>query len=70
MERKFLSIKQAAEYSSLSQRFLYKIVARRELRFYRVHKRIAIDVYDLEEYMKQGVVECVDWGEKAAELLK
>ena len=68
MDRQFLSIKQAAEYSSLSQRFLYEIVARKEIRHYKIHKRIVIDNQDLEAYIKQKCVECVDWDEKAREL--
>jgi len=68
MEKRFLSIKQAAEYSSLSQRFLYEVVAKREIRSYKIHKRIVIDSQDLEDYIKQNVIECVDWDERAKEL--
>lgn len=68
MEKRFLSIKQAAEYSSLSQRFLYEVVAKREIRSYKIHKRIVIDSQDLEDYIKQNVIECVDWDERAREL--
>ncbi len=68
MEKRFLSIKQAAEYSSLSQRFLYEVVAKREIRSYKIHKRIVIDSQDLEDYIKQNVIESVDWDERAKEL--
>lgn len=68
MDKGFLSIKQAAEYSSLSQRFLYEIVAKREIRSYKIGKRIVLDSQDLEEYIKQNVVECVDWDEKVKDL--
>ena len=68
MKKRFLSIKQAAEYSSLSQRFLYEVVAKREIRSYKIHKRIVIDSQDLEDYIKQNVIECVDWDERAKEL--
>ncbi|HEB36383.1 hypothetical protein LCGC14_0802570 [marine sediment metagenome] len=70
MDKGFLSIKQAAEYSSLSQRLLYEIVAKREIRSYKIGKRIVLDSQDLEDYIKQNVVERVDWDEKARELLK
>ena len=68
MEQRFLSIKEASRYCSLSARFLYEIVAAREIRFYKIHKRIVIDVKDLDEYIKQNVQEVVDWDEKAREL--
>lgn len=68
MDKGFLSIKQAAEYSSLSQRFLYEIVAKREIRSYKIGKRIVLDSQDLEDYIKQNVVECVDWDEKVKNL--
>jgi excisionase family DNA binding protein len=68
MDKGFLSIKQAAEYSSLSQRFLYEIVAKREIRSYKIGKRIVLDSQDLEEYIKQNVVECVNWAEKIKDL--
>lgn len=68
MDKGFLSIKQAAEYSSLSQRFLYEIVAKREIRSYKIGKRIVLNSLDLEDYIKQNVVERVDWDEKVKDL--
>ena len=68
MEKRFFSIRQAAEYSSLSQRFLYEIVAKREIRCYKIGKRIVLDSQDLEDYINQNVVECVDWDEKVKDL--
>ena len=68
MDKGFLSIKQAAEFSSLSQRFLYEIVAKREIRSYKIGKRIVLNSQDLEDYIKQNVVECVNWDEKVKNL--
>lgn len=68
MDKGFLSIKKAAEYSSLSRRFLYEIVAKREIRSYKIGKRIVLDSQDFEKYIKQNVVECVDWDEKVKDL--
>ena len=68
MERKFISIRRASEFSSLSQRFLYEIVAKREIRSYKIGKRIVLDSQDLEDYIKQNVVERVDWDEKVKNL--
>lgn len=68
MKKRFLSIKQAAEYSSLSQRFLYEVIAKREIRSYKIHKRIVIDKKDLDEFIESNVIESVDWDERAKEL--
>lgn len=66
--RSFLSIRQAAKLSSLSTRFLYEACQKRELRYYKVGRRIVLDSKDLEDYIKQNVVECVDWDEKVKDL--
>lgn len=70
MDQKFLSIKEASRYCSLSARLLYEIVAKREIRSYKIRKRIVIDVEDLVEYIRQNVQERVDWDEKAGELVR
>lgn len=67
---KYLSIKSAAAWSSLSSRFLYELCQRKTLKFYRVGRRIVIARDDLEELINQGIVEAVDWDEKARELVK
>jgi len=65
MEKRFLSIRKAAEYSSLSARFLYEKCQNRELRFSKVGKRIVIDSQDLHDFITQNTVEPVeDWSEK------
>ena len=64
-ERSFLSIRQAAKISSLSIRFLYEICAKKQLRHYKVGKRIVVDSKDLESFICQNEVEVVrDWGER------
>jgi len=67
-EREFISVKQASERSSLSKRFLYEACQRRELRFYRVGRRIVIEAKDLEGFITQHEVEPINWDEKAREL--
>jgi len=65
LKERWLSIKQAAKITSLSARFLYEICAKKELRHFKVGKRILIDLKDLLDFVNQGVVECVDdWPEK------
>lgn len=62
-----MSIKEASEYSSLSERFLYKLCQNRELRFYKNGRRIVIDINDLLEFITREPVEPVDWDERARE---
>jgi excisionase family DNA binding protein len=68
MEERFISIKRAAEYCGLSKRFLYEIIAKKELRHYRIHRRIVIDKKDLDDFIQSNVIERIDWDEKAREL--
>jgi len=64
-ERSFLSVRQAARISSLSTRFLYEACQKRELRYYKVGKRIVIDHQDLIAFLTQQVIEPVDsWAEE------
>lgn len=70
MEKEFLSIKQAAEWSSLSPRFLYDLCKNRKIRFFKVGRRIVIAKEDLEGLIDSGVVPAVDWDEKARELVR
>ncbi len=65
MEKKFLSVKAASEFSSLSERFLYKLCQNREIRYYKVGNRIVIDSEDLKQLVTKNEVQTVsDWGEK------
>ena len=58
-------MRQAAKITSLSDRFLYEACAKKELRHFKVGRRILIDLKDLLDFVNQGVVECVDdWPEK------
>lgn len=68
MEERFISVKRAAEYCGLSRRFLYEIIARKEIRHYRIHRRIVVDKKDLDDFIASNVIESVDWDEKAMEL--
>ena len=70
MEQKFFSVKQASGYSSLSQRFLYEKCQNRELRFFKVGRRIVIERQDFLVFLTQEPVEPIDWDEKAKELNK
>ncbi len=66
--RKFLSVAEAARQSSLSARLLYTKIQNRELKHFKVGKRIVIDEEDLLDFITREPVEAVDWNEKAMEL--
>jgi len=63
--KRFFSIREAAEYSSLSPRLLYQACQDRKIRFSKVGKRIVIDFKDLYKFTTQNTIEPVeDWTEK------
>ena len=65
MEKRFFSVQEAAEYSSLSARFLYQACQDRKIRFSKVAKRIVIDSQDLHDFITANTIEPVDdWTEK------
>jgi len=66
--RKFLSVAAAARQSSLSTRLLYKKIQNRELRHFKVGKRIVIDEQDFLDFITREPVEVVDWDQKVMEL--
>jgi len=68
MEKRFLSIRQAAVYSSLSPRLLYELVARREIRSFKIHRRIVLQLKDLDDFIEQNARDSVDWDEKVKDL--
>jgi len=70
LEKHYFSIKQAAAYSGLSERLLYEIVAEKEIRHFRIRKKIVLGIEDLEKFIEQRAVEPVDWDKKARELNK
>lgn len=70
MEKKYLSVAAASEYCGVSKRLLYKIIADRQIRSYRIHTKIVLAMEDLEKFIEGSVREPIDWAEKARELLK
>lgn len=68
MEKSFLSVAEAARYSSLGPRTLYQLCQDRKLRLYKIGKRIVIDPADLETLIKENCVEVVDWDVEAGKL--
>jgi len=53
VEKRFFSIKEAAEFSGLSSRLLYLKCEKRELRHFRVNRKIVVDREDLIQLITQ-----------------
>ena len=70
MNRHFLSIRQAAEFSSLSSRLLYNLCRDRKIRYFKIEGRIVLDSQDLESFIREEAIEPIDWNKKAEELQK
>ena len=65
MHKRFLSVKEAAEYLGLSSHFLYKLVAQKGIPFTRFGKGKAIrfDMKKLEHWIEERSIEMIDWNE-------
>lgn len=54
MQKKFYSVKQAADFCGISSRLIYSKVKERSLRFYKVNSKILFDVEDLIEFVTRN----------------
>ncbi len=54
MEKKFYSVKQAAEFCGISPSLIYLKIKKREIRFYKINSKIVFDVEDLNEFVKRN----------------
>lgn len=60
-----MSVREASRKTSLGIRFLYRLLAEKKLRHFKIGSRIVIDSEDLDNFIRQGEVEVVeDWGEE------
>ena len=53
----YLTVQDAAEYLSTSERFVRRLIAERRIRFYRVGRHIRFSVADLRAFVAAGCVE-------------
>jgi len=60
-EKQYLSIRQAAKFSSLSARLLYNLCRDRKIRYFKIGGRIVLDFEDIENFIRERTVEPVDW---------
>jgi excisionase family DNA binding protein len=68
--KNYISVARAAKILGISSRLLYQKLARREISHVRIGRKIVVAEDELERFMEERTIERVDWGEKAAELLK
>ena len=54
MQKKFYSVKQAAEFCGISPRLIYLKVQERSLRFYKINSKIIFDREDLIEFVTRN----------------
>ncbi|GAB3912885.1 helix-turn-helix domain-containing protein [Kibdelosporangium lantanae] len=57
MERKYLTVPEAAEYLNTSVRFVRRIVAERRVAFHKLGRHVRFAVEDLEAFISAGRVE-------------
>ena len=66
---KFVGIKEASSLMGISRWLLYKVVANKEIRSYKIHTKIVLSTRDIEAYMKERCIEEIDWDEKVKGIL-
>ena len=70
MEKKYLSVAAASKYCGVSKRLLYKIIASRQIRSYRICTKIVLAMEDLEEFIEESDRDPIDWAERAKGFLE
>ncbi len=54
MQKKFYSVKQAAEFCGISPRLIYLKVKEREIKFYKINSKIIFDKEDLIKFVTRN----------------
>ena len=54
MQKRFYSVRQAAEFCGISARLIYLKVKEREIRFYKINSKIIFDKEDLIEFVTRN----------------
>jgi len=54
LQKKFYSVKQAAEFCGISSRLLYLKIKEREIRFYKINSKVVLDIEDLTEFVTRN----------------
>jgi excisionase family DNA binding protein len=57
MQKKYLTVVEAAEYLNMSDRFVRRLVSERRIPFHKVGASIRLAIADLDEFMRAARVE-------------
>lgn len=57
MDRKYLTVAEAADYLNTSVRFIRRLIAERRIAFHKAGTHVRLAVADLDNYMQAGRVE-------------
>lgn len=60
MQKRFYSVREAALYTGLSTRLIYRELKERSVRSYRVGKKIVLDVRDIDAFVMTNEVKSSD----------
>lgn len=65
MEKRFLNVKQCADYLNISIHFVYKLVEEKKMPHTRIGRKIIFDIQKLEHFISENSFEVVDdWPQK------
>ena len=70
MEKRFLTLKETAEYMNLSSSLLYKLVETKQIPHIRIGRKILFDRQKFERFIDENSHGVKDWGETAKGLLQ
>lgn len=59
MDRKYLTVAEAADYLNTSVRFIRRLVAERRIAFHKAGTHVRLAVADRDDYMQAGRIEPV-----------
>lgn len=57
MDRKYLTVTEAADYLNTSVRFIRRLIAERRIAFHKAGTHVRLAVADLDNYMQAGRIE-------------
>lgn len=57
MDRKYLTVTEAADYLNTSVRFVRRLIAERRVAFHKAGAHVRLAVADLDEFMQAGRIE-------------
>lgn len=68
MERKYLSIKESAEYLGVSKQYIYILTSKKLIPHFKLNNgkrgKIVLDVEDIQKWVERGRVETIDEAKK------